>query len=261
LFTDQEYDAESGLYNYDARLYYPVVGRFISADSIVPNSYNPQLLNRYAYCYHNPLRYKDPSGHFAIGIGFGAVAGGISGAIAGMHGSNRLASAITGGIVGGIAGAVVGGIVGAVAPQASSTAAATTVGAISGALGGVTGGFAARGTAAAFDAKAKNTDPVEAAIDAAADPSSMAADGIVGAASGAMGGMAGAAAGFVRMGQVAEGIVGSSTGRALGLAAGVATISGNSAGGVQSVDADNDDIGRDGSGSGGGFDGEPGLGL
>jgi RHS repeat-associated protein len=33
LFTDQELDPETGLYNYDARLYDPIVGRFISADN------------------------------------------------------------------------------------------------------------------------------------------------------------------------------------------------------------------------------------
>jgi RHS repeat-associated protein len=62
-FTDQELDAENGLYNYDARLYDPIMGRFITPDTIVPDPYNPQSLNRYAYCLNNPLRYTDPSGH------------------------------------------------------------------------------------------------------------------------------------------------------------------------------------------------------
>jgi len=44
-------------------LYDPVIGRFISADSIVPNPFDPQLLNRYSYCRNNPLIYIDPSGH------------------------------------------------------------------------------------------------------------------------------------------------------------------------------------------------------
>jgi RHS repeat-associated protein len=43
-FTDQELDAENGLYNYNARLYDPIIGRFISADPIVPEPYNPQSL-------------------------------------------------------------------------------------------------------------------------------------------------------------------------------------------------------------------------
>jgi len=62
-FTGQEFDPEYHLYNYDARLYDPVVGRFISPDTIVPEPFNPQSLNRYAYCLNNPLRYTDPSGH------------------------------------------------------------------------------------------------------------------------------------------------------------------------------------------------------
>jgi RHS repeat-associated protein len=62
-FTGQELDVESGLYNYNARLYDPVIGRFISADVIVPNPFDPQDLNRYTYVRNNPLIYVDPSGH------------------------------------------------------------------------------------------------------------------------------------------------------------------------------------------------------
>src|SRR4030066_2211919 len=62
-FTDQELDAENGLYNYNARMYDPIIGRFISADSIVPQPFNPQSLNRYTYCLNNPLIYVDPSGY------------------------------------------------------------------------------------------------------------------------------------------------------------------------------------------------------
>ncbi len=62
-FTDQELDSETGLYNYNARLYDPVIGMFISADTIVPDPTDPQSLNRYSYCRNNPLIYIDPSGH------------------------------------------------------------------------------------------------------------------------------------------------------------------------------------------------------
>lgn len=62
-FTDQELDAESGLYNYDARLYDPIVGRFISPDAIIPNAFYSQSHNRYSYCLNHPLKYNDPSGH------------------------------------------------------------------------------------------------------------------------------------------------------------------------------------------------------
>jgi RHS repeat-associated protein len=55
---------EYHLYNYNARLYDPVVGRFITPDTIVSDPYNPQSLNRYAYCLNNPLIYTDPTGHY-----------------------------------------------------------------------------------------------------------------------------------------------------------------------------------------------------
>jgi RHS repeat-associated protein len=62
-FTDQECDNDSGLYNYDARMYDPVIGRFITPDALVPEPYNPQALSRYSYCLNNPLIYIDPTGH------------------------------------------------------------------------------------------------------------------------------------------------------------------------------------------------------
>ncbi len=71
-FTDQELDPESGLYNYDARLYDSVIGRFISADTFIPDPFNPQSFNRYSYVYNNPLRYIDPTGHWgSMGSSYG----------------------------------------------------------------------------------------------------------------------------------------------------------------------------------------------
>lgn len=61
-FTGQRLDS-TGLYYYGARYYDSTIGRFISADTIVPNPANPQSLNRYSYCLNNPLKYIDPSGH------------------------------------------------------------------------------------------------------------------------------------------------------------------------------------------------------
>jgi len=52
-FTGQEWDAESGLYYYGARYYDPKLARFITADTIVPEAFNPQALNRYSYCVNN----------------------------------------------------------------------------------------------------------------------------------------------------------------------------------------------------------------
>lgn len=62
-YTSQEFDGETGLYNYHARFYNPALGKFISPDTIVPSPSNPQSLNRYSYVRNNPLSYVDPSGH------------------------------------------------------------------------------------------------------------------------------------------------------------------------------------------------------
>ncbi|MFO7964024.1 MAG: polymorphic toxin type 10 domain-containing protein [Desulfobacterales bacterium] len=62
-YTDQEFDKSTGLYNYNARMYDPIIGRFISADTHIPSWYDPQSLNRYAYCRNNPLKYVDSTGH------------------------------------------------------------------------------------------------------------------------------------------------------------------------------------------------------
>ena len=41
----------------------PKLGRFLSADTIVPGYANPQNLNRYSYVNNSPLMYTDPTGH------------------------------------------------------------------------------------------------------------------------------------------------------------------------------------------------------
>jgi len=51
------------LYDYIARAYDPVLGRFISADTIVPGAGNPAAFNRYMYVRGNPLAFIDPDGH------------------------------------------------------------------------------------------------------------------------------------------------------------------------------------------------------
>ena len=104
-FTDQENESETGLYNYNARLYDPVIGMFVSADTIVPDPLNPQTFNRYAYCGNNPILYVDPDGHFfgiddlIIGIVVGALIGGTS---AELQGGDFWDGAISGAISGAI---------------------------------------------------------------------------------------------------------------------------------------------------------------
>ena len=62
-FTGQRKMPGLGLMHYGARYYHPLLGRFISADTIVPEPSEPQDFNRYAYVRNNPLRFVDPSGH------------------------------------------------------------------------------------------------------------------------------------------------------------------------------------------------------
>src|SRR5574340_1185448 len=61
-YTDKEHD-QTNLYDYGARYYDPALGRFLSADSLLPNLYDPQQLNRYGYARNNPAKLIDPSGH------------------------------------------------------------------------------------------------------------------------------------------------------------------------------------------------------
>jgi RHS repeat-associated protein len=64
LFTGQRrYGPKSGIYHYGARFYSADIGRFLQADTIVPDPANPQDLNRYSYVDNNPVRYTDPTGH------------------------------------------------------------------------------------------------------------------------------------------------------------------------------------------------------
>ena len=61
-YTGQRLDDSTGLYYYGARYYDAALGRFVQADTVVPEPGNPQSLNRYAYTLNNPLRFVDPSG-------------------------------------------------------------------------------------------------------------------------------------------------------------------------------------------------------
>lgn len=48
----------------NGRIYDPLLGRFLSADTVVQFPGNLQSFNRYSYVHNNPLTYTDPSGHF-----------------------------------------------------------------------------------------------------------------------------------------------------------------------------------------------------
>jgi RHS repeat-associated protein len=67
-YTGQRLDNSTGLMYYRARYYAQGLGRFISADTLVPDGTNPQQFNRYAYGLNNPVKYTDPTGHCIFGI-------------------------------------------------------------------------------------------------------------------------------------------------------------------------------------------------
>lgn len=65
LYTGQRNEGDLGIYDYGARFYDAKLGKFLSADSVVPDMTNPQAFNRYAYAMNNPILYNDPTGHDA----------------------------------------------------------------------------------------------------------------------------------------------------------------------------------------------------
>jgi RHS repeat-associated protein len=62
-FTGHEHIDDACLINMNARLYDPILGRFMAADSIVPDPLDLQSLNRYSYVDNGPLSATDPTGH------------------------------------------------------------------------------------------------------------------------------------------------------------------------------------------------------
>ncbi|MDZ4241569.1 MAG: toxin TcdB middle/N-terminal domain-containing protein [Candidatus Omnitrophota bacterium] len=113
-FTGQRLDDEVGLYYYGARYYDAGLGRFITADSIVPGYDNPQAFNRYSYALNNPINRVDPSGHWSFKkfwkAAVGAFIGAVAGIIAGPAGLALVGATMAGVIGGAVGGAVTGGL-------------------------------------------------------------------------------------------------------------------------------------------------------
>jgi RHS repeat-associated protein len=155
LFVGQQFDRVLGLYNFNARLYDPAIGRFYGTD---PEN---QFASPYVYGNNNPVGMIDPSGRLAflallalsviagivIGAATGAISYGVQTLVTGEKwdwgdfgkavGIGALAGAV-GGAVGFGAGALASA--GAVALGYSATS--IGVGIVSGAVGGAAGGAA-----------------------------------------------------------------------------------------------------------------------
>ena len=62
-FTGQEQIDAECVINANAKIYDQTIARFMTADTIIPNSFDGQAFNRYSYVSNNPLSATDPSGH------------------------------------------------------------------------------------------------------------------------------------------------------------------------------------------------------
>jgi len=133
-FTGKEFDEKIGLYYYGARYYNPLIGKFITPDTIVQAASNPQTLNRYSYCGNNPINRIDPTGHSWFSNFFKAIGIAIVGAALTIFSGGALAplvGAYWAGVAGGaLAGATIGGSL------AAATAGNVTMGILAGAVGG-----------------------------------------------------------------------------------------------------------------------------
>ncbi|MFN8521629.1 MAG: RHS repeat-associated core domain-containing protein [Chloroflexota bacterium] len=61
-FTGEQRDSATGLIYLRARMYDPMVGRFVQRDPVRGYRSNPLTLNRFAYVLNNPCSRSDPSG-------------------------------------------------------------------------------------------------------------------------------------------------------------------------------------------------------
>ncbi|MEL7568269.1 MAG: RHS repeat-associated core domain-containing protein, partial [Dehalobacterium sp.] len=67
-YASYYYDEETGLYYLKSRYYSPVMGRFLTRDSIEYIEHeNPQTLNLYSYCGNDPVNNTDSTGHWKEG--------------------------------------------------------------------------------------------------------------------------------------------------------------------------------------------------
>jgi hypothetical protein len=126
----------------NARVYDNVIGRFLSADTIIQAPDDSQSYNRYSYVRNNPLMYTDPSGHSWLSSAWHSV-------------SNNFRTIAAVAIVAVLAVYTGGAALGALGygSAAAATAAGTTIAAgasvsgltaivLSGAAAGFVGGFA-----------------------------------------------------------------------------------------------------------------------
>ena len=62
-YTGHEHLQNVGLINMNARIYDPILRRFLSPDNEISDPFNTQSYDRFSYVLNNPLLYTDPSGN------------------------------------------------------------------------------------------------------------------------------------------------------------------------------------------------------
>lgn len=62
-YTGHEHLWKAGLINMNARLYDPILRKFLSPDNLVPDPFNTQSYDRFSYAVNNPLLYIDIDGN------------------------------------------------------------------------------------------------------------------------------------------------------------------------------------------------------
>lgn len=176
-FTGADFDAWSGLLYLGARFYNPVLGRFVSPDTVVRNVFDPIAWSPYTYCASNPVSYVDPSGHswweialavvaivavvaitivtFGVGaallaVAIGIVAGGVVGGLAAAQKGGDFEDIVTGALVGAAVGGwaafgslYAGGAVAGLIGQQGTLVGAIVAGGVNGTINGAAMGFAA----------------------------------------------------------------------------------------------------------------------
>ena len=74
-YTGHEHLWKVGLVNMNARLYDPILRKFLSPDNLVADPSNTQSYDRFGYGYNNPLLYVDIDGNEPITIGVAIIIG------------------------------------------------------------------------------------------------------------------------------------------------------------------------------------------
>lgn len=133
-FTDHEMLPEfaGGLIHMNGRIYDPNLGRFMTADSVIPDPDDSQSYNRYSYVFNNPLTMTDPDGHCPVCIVILAVAGGVAVSMTTTVVAAIAVGAVFGAMAAGVAsegdpramlqGAVIGGIMAGIGFQMKEAA-------------------------------------------------------------------------------------------------------------------------------------------